>query len=240
MINKESYIPYYVQIYNELKDKIDSMMYKPNQIMPSENELAAEFKVTRVTVRNAIKKLKDEGRIYTEKGRGSYVNMPKIIQKLHKIYSLGGVFSEEGYKLDRVIYDVYTEFASETIKENLKLEANDQVIVIKVIRKLGKVPVVLQTSYLSLKIIPGFLISELDNISIYAILEEKYNIKLIKAKEYIDPIVADSYYAKLLEVELNTPLFLTERITYADGDRPIEFRKCVIRSDRVRFSVELQ
>lgn len=239
LVNKESYVPYYVQIYNELKNRIDSFVYKPNEILPSDNDLVEEFKVTRVTVRNAIKKLKDEGRIYTEKGRGSYVNPPKIIQKLDKIYSMGRDFSEEGHKLDSVILDVHTECCSETIRKSLELELNDQVVVIKGIRKLNNVPVVAQTSYLPLKVVPGFSISELKNIWIYTMLQEKYNIKLLKAKEYLDPIVADEYYSKLLEVELNTPLFLTERVTFTEGDIPIEFRSCIIRSDKFRFSVEL-
>jgi GntR family transcriptional regulator len=239
MIDKESYIPYYLQIYNELKDRIDLSVYKLNEILPSENELAEEFKVTRVTVRNAMKKLKDEGRISTEKGKGSYVSPPKIVQQLDKIYSLGSDLNEEGHKLDNVIFDVYTECCSETIKKNLKLESNDQVVVIKIVKKLGNIPIVAQTSYLPLKSVPGFPISELNNTSIYAILKEKYNINLLKAKEYLDPMVADDHYSKLLEVELNTPLFLTERITYTEDDIPIEFRRCVIRSDKFRFSVEL-
>lgn len=239
MINKNSYIPYYLQIYNELKNRIESMMYKPNEMLPSENELVEEFDVTRVTVRNAIKKLKDEGSIRTEKGRGSYVNSPKIIQNLDKIYSLARDYNEEGHKLESIILDVYTEYCNDTIRKNLELEPDDQVIVIKIIRKIDDLPVVGQISYLPLKVIPDFTISELDNCSVYNILEDKYKIQLLKAIEYLDPIVADEYYAKLLEVDIDTPLFLTERITYTENNKPIEFRSCVIRSDKFRFSVEL-
>ena len=69
------------------------MMYKPNELLPSESELVREFDVTRVTVRSAIKKLKDEGRIYTEKGIGSYVNPPKLVQNLDGIYTFGKGFN---------------------------------------------------------------------------------------------------------------------------------------------------
>jgi GntR family transcriptional regulator len=239
VLNKNSYVPYYLQIYIELKNRIDSMMYKPNEILPSENELVEEFGVTRVTVRNSIKKLKDEGRIRTEKGKGSYVNSPKIIQNLDKIYSLGRDFNEEGHKLDSIILEVYTECCNETIRKNLGLKPDEQVVVIKLVRKLDNVPVVGQTSYLPMKVIPGFSISELNKCSVYTVLEDKYKIQLLKAIEYLDPIVADEYYSKLLEVDIDTPLFLTERITYTEGDRPVEFRRCVIRSDKFRFSVEL-
>lgn len=240
MINKNSYVPYYLQIYNELKNRIDLILYKPDDMLPSEHELAEEFDVTRVTIRNAMKKLKDEGRIRTEKGRGSFVNSPKIIQNLDKIYSFGRDFNEEGHKLDSEILEVYTECCNETIRKNLELKPKEQVVVIKIIRKLDNIPVVGQTSYLPMKDIPGFSITELNKCSVYTILEDKYKIQLLKANEYLDPIVADEYYSKLLEVDMETPLFLTERITYTENNKPIEFRRCVIRSDKFRFSVELQ
>ena len=238
LVNTEISIPYYVQIYVELKDKIESMVYKPNEMLPSENELVEQFKVTRVTVRNAIKKLKDEGRIHTEKGIGSFVNPPRIMQQLHKMYSLTREFVEEGHDLEIVIINMHTDHYTNVIKKNLQLEPEDEVVLIQIIRKIHDIPVLAQFSYLPLKVIPDLSLAELKDASIYTILKEKYNIKLLNAKEYLDPIIADDYYSKLLEVELNTPLFLTERITYTSDDRPIEFRKCVVRSDKFRFFVD--
>lgn len=215
------------------------MLYKPDQMLPSENELVAEFDVTRVTVRNAMKKLKDEGRIRTEKGKGSFVTHPKIVQNLDKIYSIGKDFNEKRSKLKNGKVEVFKEIPNSTIKKHLQLNANEEVIAIKIVKKLEGIPVVVLMSYLPVRIAPEMTASDLESSTIYDVLEMKYNIKLIRAKEYLDPIVADEYYSELLDVEVNTPLFMTERISYTDFDRPIEYRKCVIRSDKFRFSVEL-
>lgn len=239
LVNKESYIPYYLQIYNELKNRIELMVYKPNEILPSENELVREFNVTRVTVRNAIKKLKDEGRIYTEKGRGSYVNSPKIVQNLDKIYSFGRGFEEKGYKFESDVIEAYTETCNSVLQKKLQLLPNESVIVIKMLRKLEGIPVVLQTSYIPKSLAPEIATLDLNRNSIYDVLENEYNIKLLRATEYLDPIVSDEYYSKLLHIEVNTPLFLTERITYSENGKPVEFRRCAIRNDKFRFSVEL-
>jgi GntR family transcriptional regulator len=240
LINKENNMPYYVQIYNELKTRIDSMVYKSNEILPSENELAGEFNVTRVTVRNAIKKLKDEGRIHTEKGIGSYVNSPKIVQNLDGIYTFGKGFDGKGYRLESKVIETYKEACNSSIQKNLKLGNNESVIVLKRVRSLEGIPVVIQTSYIPESIVPKIEISDLNEGFIYDVLEKKYGIKILKATEYLDPIVADEYYSELLQIELNTPLFMTERITYSDYDKPVEFRKCVIRNDKFRFLVELE
>ena len=215
------------------------MLYKPDQMLPSENELVAEFDVTRVTVRNAMKKLKDEGRIRTEKGKGSFVTHPKIVQNLDKIYSIGKDFNEKRSLVKNGKVEVFKEIPNSTIKKHLQLNANEEVIAIKIVKKLEGIPVVVLMSYLPVRIAPEMTASDLESSTIYDVLEMKYNIKLIRAKEYLDPIVADEYYSELLDVEVNTPLFMTERISYTDFDRPIEYRKCVIRSDKFRFSVEL-
>jgi GntR family transcriptional regulator len=240
LLNKDSYIPYYLQIYSELKSRIDSMLYKPDQMLPSENELVGEFDVTRVTVRNAMKKLKDEGKIRTEKGKGSFVNHPKIVQNLDKIYSIGRDLGEKGYKLQSEKIEIFKELPNSVVREQLQLEDGEAVIGIKIVRGLEDIPVVLQMSYLPAKIVPEITLADLKSSTIYNVLETKYNINLRKAIEYLDPIVSDEYYSGILDVEVNTPLFMTERITYGDFEKPVEYRKSVIRSDKFRFAVELQ
>jgi GntR family transcriptional regulator len=239
MLNKDSYIPYYLQIYFELKSRLDSMVYKPDVMLPSENELVEEFGVTRVTVRNAIKKLKDEGKIRTEKGRGSFVNPAKIVQNLDKIYSIGRDFHEKGYRLESEKIEIFKELPNSVVRDHLQLEEGEAVIGIKIVRGLEGIPVVFQLSYVPVKIAAELTASELKAGTIYNVLEKEYKINLKKAIEYLDPIVADEYYADILEVEINTPLFRTERITYGDNEKPVEYRKCVIRSDKFRFAVEL-
>lgn len=232
-------MPYYLQIYYELVNKIESMVYKPNDLLPSENELVEEYGVTRVTIRNSIKKLKDEGRIRTEKGKGSYVNPPKLIQNLDKIYSIGRDFNEDGYALKSELLEVHIELCDEIIGKHLQLMSTEEVIVIKILRNINNIPVVAQTSFIPMKIVPGLTAADIDKCAIYNLLEDKYNIKLLKATEYFDPVLADEYNSKLLQVDAGTPLFLTERITYTEGKKPIEFRRCAVRSDKFRFSVEL-
>jgi GntR family transcriptional regulator len=240
LFTKDSEIPYYLQIYGELKDRIETQAYKPNEMLPSENELAEEFNVTRITVRNAIKRLKDEGKIYTKKGKGSFVNPPKIVQDLYKVYSFGREFDEKGYTLESTVIEAYIDKCSGTVQKNLQLQAEDFVFTIRRIRKLDNIPVIAEVSYLPAKLIPGVTIEEVQGTPIYDLLEKKYKLNIIKAKEYLDPAVADEYYSGLLEVEIGTPLFSTERVTYTNGDRPIDYRRCIIRSDKFRFSVELK
>lgn len=240
MVDKSSKIPYYIQIYNVLKDRIDIGIYKENSMLPSENELVEEFGVTRLTVRNSIKRLKDEGKIYTLKGKGSFVNCPKIEQSLFKFYSFGRNYANSSIETQTKVIQAIVENASEEVCQKLGLNNYEKVNTIIRVRKLDGIPLIVETSYTPYKLAHTIINGDLEKLSIYDLLENKFNLKIVNAKEYLDPSITDAYYSKLLLVKKGTPVFITERITYTHDLMPIEYRLSVIRSDRFRFSVELR
>ena len=237
MIIKDSGLPYYLQIYNELRGRIISKVYLPSQPIPSENELVSEFGVTRTTIRNAVKKLQDEGLVRTEKGKGSFVKAPKLEQSLFKFYSFGRDYSN--LNIQSVLVKV-KDILDEEIQIKLNLSTQDHIKQIIRIRKLDNIPVIIETSYIPVNLAPDIETFDLQNLSIYDLLEQHYGLHILKAKEYLDPCIADSYCAKLLEIDKGKPVFVTERITYDTTEKPIEYRKSIIRSDKFRFSVELK
>lgn len=237
MIQKDNGFPYYLQIYQELRERILTKTYLPNQPIPSENELVKEFGVTRATVRNAVKKLQNEGLILTEKGKGSYVNQPKIEQSLFKFYSFGRDHSE--LNKNSVLLGIEEEQNVEA-QNALNLSENQPVKRITRIRRLDHLPVIIENSYIPSDLAPDIEAYDLEKLSIYDLLENTYKFRISRAKEFLETCVTDHYYSELLEVEAGMPAFLIKRITYDLRDRPIEFRVSVIRSDKFTFSVDLK
>lgn len=237
MIQKDNGFPYYLQIYQEIRERILTKTYLPNHPIPSENELVKEFGVTRATVRNAIKKLQNEGLILTEKGKGSYVNQPKIEQSLFKFYSFGREHSE--LNKNSVLLGIEEEQNVEAQKA-LNLSENQPVKRITRIRRLDHLPVIIENSYIPSYLAPDIETYDLESLSIYDLLENTYGCRISRAKEFLDTCVTDHYYSELLEVDAGMPAFLIKRITYDLKDRPIEFRESVIRSDKFTFSVDLK
>lgn len=239
MINKEENLAYYIQIYNIVKKRIEEGIYPPNTLIPSENELAEEFNVTRITVRNAVKRLKEEGRIYTEKGKGSFVKAPCIEQSLFKFDSFGRNYTKQNFETETVVIDSKIGIQNEGIKSRLNIAGDQEIIEIIRLRKIEHSPVILEFSYIPLSLAPNILEIDLENSSIYDLLEQKFGLKITRAKEYLSPDVTDGYESKLLEVAKKTPVFITDRITYSQGDLPIEYRRSIIRSDKFKFFVDL-
>ncbi len=237
MIEKDSGFPYYLQIYQKLREKILTKEYLPGQSIPSENELVKEYGVTRATVRNAVKKLQSEGLIATEKGKGSYVNQPKIEQSLFKFYSFGRDHGE----LNKNSVLLGIQVGEDVEAQNALALSNDQLIKhITRIRILDGVPAIIENSYLPSDLVPDIESYDMEQLSIYDLLEDTYGCQILRAKEFLDTCVTDYDSSKLLEVPEGTSVFLVKRITYDQKDRPIEFRVSIIRSDKFTFSVELQ
>lgn len=238
-LNKSSYLPYYLQIKDILKERIMNKIYLPNMLIPSENELCDEFSVTRATIRNALNELKKEGLIYTAKGKGSIVSQPKIEQSLLKFYSFGREFTEHHEKTSSMILSKELIQVLPSIARKLNIETNAMIYEIARVRIFDRMPLILETSYIPEEIAPGFLENNLAEHSMYDLLEGKYGRKIVKAKEYIEPQVSNDYESKYLDIVYHSPVFYTERITLTHGERPIELRKSILRGDKFKFYTEL-
>ncbi|MDF2649657.1 MAG: GntR family transcriptional regulator [Paenibacillus sp.] len=68
-------IPLYKQIYHSIKDKIISGELRPKDRVPSEQEFMDEFMVSKITVKNALAVLVDEGLVTRIQGKGTFVSV---------------------------------------------------------------------------------------------------------------------------------------------------------------------
>jgi GntR family transcriptional regulator len=239
MIDKNEGMSFYIQIYKVLRERIETKIYPANSLMPSENELCEEFKVTRLTVRNALKKLKEEGCIYTEKGKGSFVKSRQIEQSLFKFYSFGRDYVQKGFDTETLVVSSEITNVEGRISELLELEGDDKVYKIVRLRKLDNTPALIETSFVPESLAPGIINYNLEELSIYDLLEKEYGFNISKAKEYLNPAITDNYQSKLLQIKKNTPVFVTERVSFKGEKKPVEVRVSVIRSDVFKFFVEL-
>src|SRR6266481_9476570 len=90
--------PLYTQIKDALRARILDGTYKPHQQMPSESETMAMFKVSRITVRQALGDLQKEGLIFKIHGKGSFVSKPKAFQDLARLQGFGEAMSRFGHQ----------------------------------------------------------------------------------------------------------------------------------------------
>jgi len=239
-IDKSSPVPYYHQLKLFIISEVESGRILPTEKIPSETELCERFDISRTVVRQAIKELQNEGYLTTEKGKGTFVSRPKIVGGL--VQSLTGFHEDmarRGFTVSTDILAHEVQNAPPRAAEPLGIETGTPVIVISRIRRLNGEPSVYVTTYIPKEICPGLVDEDLSNKSLYAVLEGKYGLEIHRGHRYIGVSLSNEYEARLLNIEVGSPLIELDSTSFLEDGRPLEYFHALHRGDRTRFEVEL-
>lgn len=237
-LDRRSPIPLYYQLKEILLDLIKTGELEGGRL-PTEEELSKKYSVSRGTVRKALAELESEGLIVTEAGRGTFVVKPKFEQSLLKFYSIGREMRErdEDFRTRVMIKEITKP--TRGIQEVLKIAEGDDLNRIVRVRYLENEPVIMESIFIPVRVCSKLLEEDIESVPIYDILEDKYNLKILKVRETLEPVILKREEARILESKVGDPAFLIERVTYLIDDKPIEVRKSIIRGDRFKFTTEL-
>ncbi len=238
-IDKEGPLPYHYQLRELLRTDIETGRWKVGERLPSERELCEAFNLSRTTVREAIDALVNEGLLRREKGRGTFVSEPKILEGL--LQSPTGFTDsmlEQGYRVDTKLLGMEIVPARPSLAHQLRLAVDEQVVRIDRQRFILGEPILLVTSYVPYRICPSLINDDLTWNSLYHLLQGKYGLRIARAKRFMEAVAANEYEAKLLSVKPGSPLMLIESTSYLEDGTPVEAFKAVHRGDRTRFLVE--
>lgn len=211
----------YVQVADKIRNEIKLGIIKPGETIGSQKTLEERFDVSTVTVRQAIQLLKKEELVITNHGKGTFVKPTKVEQNLIHLQSFSEIMKEQGVQSTTQIKKMKLYPIDQTEENKLPLEFGERYLYIERIHLVDGKPIALAVIY-----IPGYIgenltIQDLENHSIYWLLENKFNTIIGKAEQIIGACPAKDNLVKLLEVDEDTPLLKAERLSYSD-DVPIE------------------
>ena len=239
-VDRSSYIPYYIQVVDSLKDYIDHGGGQPGEQLPGDPELCRLFGVSRTVIRQALKELEYDGLIIREKGKGTFIAEPKIHESLFQ--ELTGFYQDMAAKGHAPVSKILKQTlipATPKIAAYLNLNPKTPVIHIDRLRFVQDEPIVLVTTYLPYSLCPILLEADLTEQSLYAFLEREYGLVIARGRRILEAVLANDYEAELLGVMPGAPLILLDSVSYLDDGTPIEFFHALHRGDRSRFEVEL-
>lgn len=230
--------PLYLQIKDILKQKIINNEYAVGTTIPSENELEEIFGVSRMTIRQAVNELVNEGLLKKERGRGkgTVVLSSAIADKLSTVKSFTQKMQEQGLILKNKQINLSIVSPTETIATALNINPNDKVLRLSRIRMVNNDIIMYSISY-----IPESLDLPLDAQlygSLYQLLTTK-NIQITHAEEYIEAMLADESISQSLEISINDAVLKRTRISQDQYNRNIEYTTTYYRSDKYKYVVEL-
>lgn len=243
IIDSESIVPLYKQLFHYLNSAIENHQFKPGDRIPSENELAKEFNISRVTIRRALQELAHQEKIVSVPGKGCFVLQPKI-EPLTALTSFSENMRAQGYEPS--YKDTTVAFVSPTkqIQSQLKVTEKEQVLHIHRMMLADGVPMAIQNVYLAKRVYgrnPSLFIPEvLNQISLYKLLELELGLPLFRADEWVDASKATQEEAALLHIKKDDLVLVIDRETYSTAEAdPIEYVHQLYSASRYRYKVEL-
>jgi GntR family transcriptional regulator len=231
-------IPYYHQVYLDMRAMIDDGRWQSGHHVPPERELARNYGVSLITVRRALDELAREQRIERTRGRGTFVLAPRIDRNLDDPLPFSSEMRRRGMDPQTRLIAARPERASEQVAAALEIQPGSPALFIERLRVAGGEPMLLEQAYLSAERFPGLLNADFERASLYALLSEQYRTRLARARETFEPVLLRSREAQLLNVKPRTPALLVEGIAFTDEGQPVEFSHTYVRGDRTRYFVE--
>ncbi|MFC0274825.1 GntR family transcriptional regulator [Metabacillus herbersteinensis] len=228
LINEESGIPLYYQIKEFIREKIDNGDWKSGDKIPNEVDLAKNFMVSRSTMRQAILELVNEGILTRKKGVGTFVSKPKFEGNF-----INFSYPEELGTKHTPISIKAIEGTSGKFKV-LNLKDHENVYEIIRLRFFNEEPAAIEKSYVPVRLVPDLLENNLDG-KLNDLITKKYGIKMTRYKNYIEPVLLDSYEAKVLEVEQNQPALKITKLLMTPQGTPVMLSTSIFRGDRCKL-----
>jgi GntR family transcriptional regulator len=242
VINKYSDIPLYCQLKNLIITKIEKGIYPPDSKIPSEQEFCELYNISRPTVRQAISELTNNGYLYKEKGKGTFVSKPKTSIDVKTYTGFTDSILDNEFTDNREILCIETIQVKECgkIPEIFKVSPGSNTEFAKVVfrAKHNNDVFSFNTSFIPLNLFPDIIDDINNKKSSYDILRGKYPLVPVKSNSSLEVVFTDPKEAHYLMVQPGHPLLKITNIITSKSGQTVEYVISKYRSDKCRLIFE--
>lgn len=229
-------MPLWAQLASELRRRIQAGEFADR--IPTDHELTDSYSVSRHTVREAIRRLQDEGVVERRQGSGTYLSEVAFEQTLNEIYSLFRSVEAEGIEQHSTVLSQQLRTAP-LVAAFLEVPPDRELFYLERIRYAGDLPLAVDRAYLPMPTAAPLLDVDFRHTALYDELGRRCGLRPERGVERLHPVIPSVDDRRALEMTEGQPALEIVRVTQASG-RPLEYRTTVMRGDRYSFRVEWQ
>jgi GntR family transcriptional regulator len=233
-VDRRNPLPLWAQVLADLRGRVAAGEFDGG--FPTDDELRRHYGVSRQTVREAARRLQDEGVIVRQRGRGSALAGTVLEQPLRALYSLARTAQDLGLPERSTVLAARREPAGEAAGP-LGLAPDAPTVRVERLRHIGDEPLSLHRSWFPAERAVALLERDLTKGSLYDMLAECCGVRVTGGWERIRPDNPDPALRRLLGMPRGVAALVVERLALA-GDVPVEWRVSVVRGDRYSFRAE--
>ncbi len=235
-LQRENSMPLYLQMVERIRSQILSGELKAHEQIMTEKELSEQYGVSRITVRNALDVLTEEGLLIRKRGKGTFVAGKRMTRSLNTLMSFTQSCEQQDIRPGaRFLAADIIDATPEDIRV-LDLQGDDKVLRIKRIRCADDAPVLIEENHFPRRY--AYLLSEDLSGSLYETLKRHgVNMHMGTMRMAVD--YASREDANTLEVKENDALLLIHDVGYDAEGNAVYRGKRVINTERYSFSLTL-
>ena len=236
-----AFSPLYQQIKELLTRSLQSGEWLPGQAIPSEMDLAVRFRVSQGTVRKAVDELATENLLVRRQGKGTFVATHAEERTQYRFLRLMPDAGGPAAGLQRRLIGCRRQRAPADVARALGLKSGDPVVEIRRVLLSPDAPVVLDDILLPGALFKGLTAEKLSAWKgpMYRLFEAEFGVRMIRAEEKIRAVAADAAQAAELGVTVGAPLLSVERLSFTYGDKPVELRRGLYRTEHHHYRNQL-
>jgi GntR family transcriptional regulator len=235
-VDHQSKRPLYDQIGRNLRELIVSDKFKIGEAVPSEWELAELYGVSRLTVRKALDELVRQQLLSKRRGVGTFVTKPSITSIAPSELSFTNQMLAIGKKPSSKFINSGVEVASPEITRSLLVSQGDQVFYLTRVRLADNVPILYETTYLSLERFPDLVRADgWTDGSLYKYLLEAYSVRVTSIEQTLKPVLLSKEQASHLYTKPGTPSIQSICIAHTSDGALVEYAISVSNGEVSEF-----
>lgn len=230
-------LPIYIKIHDQIKKEIEEGVWKVGDRLPSERELSLKFGVSRMTLRQAIQTLADEGIIERKIGSGTYVAREKVQEKMSGTTSFTDIMRSQNREPSSKTVSYFITSPSSSEMKKLQLGEDEAILRMERIRYADQVPICFEVASIPQKFVANYSKKEVTS-SLYHLLEEEGQRKIGHAQQTISSMLASEQIAEYLEMKRGDAILRLRQVSYFQDGEPFEYVRTQYAGNRFEFYLE--
>jgi GntR family transcriptional regulator len=229
-------IPIYIQIHDEIKKKIEDGQWKIGERLPSERDLSELFDVSRMTLRQAIQTLSDEGILDKRVGAGTFVASKRVVEKMSGPTSFSEIMESQGRVPSSKTIAYYVTSPTQSEIQNLKISEGSKVVRMERIRYADNIPICFEVATIPEELVNQFSKEDITS-KFYQTLEKK-GFKLGGSEHTISATIANEQISDFLSIKRGSAILRLRQISYFENRLPFEYVRTQYAGSRFEFFME--
>lgn len=229
----------YVIIKNDIKNDIENGLLKPDQKISSEKEICEHYNVSRITATRALSDLVSEGYLYRIQGKGTFVKGSEILGNGLNLLGFTKRMKDQNLELKTKLIETSSVLIPKKMAKFFNLDPTMQVILLKRVRIVDGQPLCISMSYLIPEIFYWTTLENMEEESLYDLLEHKYKFKLGKAIQRLKISYLTKENAKYLKITEKDPCLKLSLFSYLEDGRPAQFEETYYLGNKYSYELTL-